>query len=148
MSEPVIRAIAQLDKPAWESLWTAYQAFYGRTLPREVTDATWRRLTSTGEVGGFLAVGERDSALALVHYCFHPATSTAGDNCYLPDLFVTPAARGMHLGRRLIEAVAAEAKRHGAAVVYWQTEEFNASARRLYERIAKRSPFIRYQIEL
>jgi hypothetical protein len=30
----------------------------------------------------------------------------------------------------------------------WQTEEFNATARRLYERVAKRSPFSRYQIEL
>jgi len=40
------------------------------------------------------------------------------------------------------------ARKRGAVVVYWQTEEFNASARRLYERIAKRSPFIRYNIEL
>jgi hypothetical protein len=32
--------------------------------------------------------------------------------------------------------------------VYWQTEEFNGPARRLYERIAKRSPFIRYNVEL
>jgi GNAT superfamily N-acetyltransferase len=148
MPEPILRAIAVGDRAAWEPLWAGYQAFYERTLSPDVTEATWTRLAETGEVSGFLAFAEGGAALGLVHYLLHPATSTQGSNCYLPDLFVVPAARGRHIGRRLIEAVAQAAKARGAAVLYWQTEEFNGTARRLYERLAKRSPFIRYQMEL
>jgi GNAT superfamily N-acetyltransferase len=148
MPEFVIRAIAVGDRAAWEPLWAGYQAFYERAVSRDVTEATWARLTETGDVRGFLALAEGGEALGLVHYLFHPATSTRGCNCYLPDLFVVPPARGKRIGRRLIEAVAAAARLRGATVLYWQTEEFNGTARRLYERVAKRSPFIRYQMDL
>ena len=87
-------------------------------------------------------------ALGLAHYFFHPSSSTLGGDCYLQDLFVVPESRGKRVGRRLIAAVTEVAKAKSAAVLYWQTEEFNGPARRLYERVAKRSPFIRYQIEL
>jgi GNAT superfamily N-acetyltransferase len=83
-----------------------------------------------------------------VHFVYHPTTWSIGGTCYLEDLFVAPAARGQRIGRRLIAAAADAAKANGATTLYWQTEEFNATARRLYERVAKRSPFIRYQIEL
>jgi GNAT superfamily N-acetyltransferase len=144
----VIRPVGSDDRAAWEPLWAGYQAFYERTLAREVTDFTWERLTDSGTLFGLLAIAGRGDAVGLVHFLYHPSTSTIGGNCYLQDLFVTPSARGQHLGRRLIAAVADAAKVKGTAVLYWQTEEFNATARRLYERVAKRSPFIRYQIDL
>jgi GNAT superfamily N-acetyltransferase len=87
-----------------------------------------------------LALNENGEAIGLAHFFYHPSTSTSGGNCYLQDLFVIPAARGQRVGRRLIAAVAQAAKTKGVAVVYWQTEEFNGPARRLYERVAKRSP--------
>ena len=34
------------------------------------------------------------------------------------------------------------APRLRAEILYWQTEEFNGTARRLYERVARRSPFV------
>jgi GNAT superfamily N-acetyltransferase len=149
VSEPFIRAIVVEDRDAWLPLWAGYQAFYERTVSREVTEATWARLTQTGDVCGFLAFNtEEGTALGLVHYLFHPSTSKLGSNCYLPDLFVVPAARGQRIGRQLIARVTEAARARGAEVLYWQTEEFNGTARRLYERVAKRSPFIRYQLEL
>ena len=143
-----IRPIGLDDRVSWEPLWTAYLDFYGRRLAPEVTEFTWRRLTRTGEIEGLLAIDEQHRAVGLVQFFFHPSTSTIGGNCYLQDLFVVPAARGGRIGAQLIAAVAAAAKAKGAAILYWQTEEFNGTARRLYERVAKRSPFIRYQIEL
>ncbi|SRR5579883_379558 len=143
-----IRPIEAGDRKLWEPLWAGYLAFYERTVPQEATDFTWRRLISDGEVKGLLALDETGEALGLVQYLYHASTWNLGGNCYLQDLFVVPAARGRRIGRRLIAAVAEAAKAKGATVVYWQTEEFNGTARRLYERVAKRSPFIRYNIEL
>jgi len=148
ISELVIRPISTGDRERWEPLWNGYLDFYEKTIPQEATKLTWQRLTTNGEIEGLLAVDEHGEALGLVHFLYHPSTSSVGGNCYLQDLFVIPSARGRRVGRRLIEAVRLMAKKKGAAVLYWQTEEFNGTARRLYERVAKRSPFIRYQIEL
>lgn len=142
------RPIRSVDRELWEPLWTAYQTFYDRTLSQETIEFTWKRLKESGEIDGFMAFDQSGEALGLIHYFFHPATSTMGGSCYIPDLFVLPSARGRGVGRQLIAAVVEVARGRQAAVVYWQTEEFNGAARRLYERIAKRSPFIRYQIDL
>ncbi len=147
-SDLVIRPIDATDRAAWEPLWAGYLAFYERTLPREVTDFTWRRLTTGDGVFGLLAIDQTGDAVGMVHFVFHPTTWSIGGSCYLEDLFVSPTARGRRVGRRLIAAVGEAAKARGATTLYWQTEEFNGTARRLYERVAKRSPFVRYQVEL
>jgi GNAT superfamily N-acetyltransferase len=143
-----IRAVGTSDRAEWEPLWKGYQDFYARDLASDTTDLTWTRLTATHEIHGLMAGTSSGESVGLVHFVFHPATSTRGDNCYIPDLFVAPAARRHGVARELIAAVVKIARENDAAVVYWQTEEFNGNARRVYEKIAKRSPFIRYQIDL
>jgi len=46
----------------------------------------------------------------------------------------------------LIQAVAERAR--GAKRLYWQTLESNATARRVYDRLAERSGFIVYRMAL
>lgn len=148
MSDITVRLIAPGDRAAWEPLWIGYTTFYEKTVPSDVTAFTWDRLSRGVDLFGFLAIEGSGGAVGLVQFLFHPSSWNKGGNCYLQDLFVVPAARGRHIGRRLIEAVADAAKAKGAAVLYWQTEEFNGTARRLYERVAKRSPFVRYDYDL
>jgi GNAT superfamily N-acetyltransferase len=149
MSDIVIRPVAAGDRAAWEPLWLGYLAFYEKTVPQAATDYTWKRLLDPADpVEGLLAVDADGTALGLVQYLHHASTWSVGGNVYLQDLFVVPAARGKRIGRRLIAAVTEISKAKGAAVLYWQTEEFNGTARRLYERVAKRAPFVRYNIEL
>jgi GNAT superfamily N-acetyltransferase len=63
----------------------------------------------------------------------------------LQDLFVAEEARGKGIGRALIEAVYTAARGTGASRVYWLTQESNATARALYDKIADRSGFIQYR---
>jgi GNAT superfamily N-acetyltransferase len=63
---------------------------------------------------------------------------------YLQDLYVAPEARGPARAA-LIEAVYAAADAAGRPNVYWLTQEFNTTARRLYDRIGTATPFIKYQ---
>lgn len=148
ISELTIRPIGLNDREAWEQLWKGYLDFYEKTVPKETTEFAWNRLTTTHEVEGLVAVDDQGEALGLAQFLYHHSTNSIGGNCYLQDLYVIPGARGRRVGRRLIAAVVQAAKAKQVAVVYWQTEEFNGTARRLYERVAKRSPFIRYQIDL
>jgi GNAT superfamily N-acetyltransferase len=143
-----IRPICAADRELWEPLWRGYLDFYDKCVSQEMVDFTWRRLAQSGEIGGLLAIDRAGEALGLVHYFYHPSTSTMGGNCYVQDLFVLASNRRRGVGRQLMAAVVNAAREKRAEVIYWQTEEFNGTARRLYEKIAKRSPFIRYQIEL
>ena len=142
----MIRALQPGDRAQWQRLYEGYQAFYGfADRPAAFYDAAFARLTS-GAAGDFhgLVWQEGSRLLGLAHYVFHPNLWRDEGVCYLQDLFTAGDARGRGVARALIEAVYAEADRHGASNVYWLTQEFNATARQLYDRIAKVTPFIRY----
>ena len=81
----------------------------------------------------------------IVQFIYHRSCWTVGNYCYLQDLFVADSARGLGLGRKLIEAVYARAKADGCSRVHWLTQEGNATARWLYDRVATRSGFIQYR---
>ena len=140
-----IRPLTAADEAEWRRLWAAYLAFYETEKPEEIYQSTWARLLSPDHPNqnGLIALKD-GQPIGLVHYIFHPSNWTLTDVCYLQDLYADPAVRGTGVGRALIEAVYAKADEKGAASVYWLTQEFNATARHLYDRVAKVTPFIRY----
>ena len=91
----MIRPIRVQDRPVWGQLWTGYLSYYKTVLPEEVYATTFARLLSgaAGEFRGLLAV-RNGVPVGLVHYLFHPGSWSAGDACYLQDLFTLPQARG------------------------------------------------------
>lgn len=142
----MIRALTAADFAPWEQLWLAYLRFYRAEVSDEVTAATFRRLCDQSDgLIGLIATDDRGVVVGLAHLVFHPSTWSADSYCYLEDLFVAPAARGTGTARELLEATFAEARRRGAARTYWQTQEFNAPARSLYDQVAHRTSFIVYE---
>ena len=153
-----VRAVAQGDHDAWQALWHGYNVFYGRAwgadgappVPAAVTAATWERFFDAGEPVWALVAEDAQSGalLGFTHYLFHRGTNHIEPVCYLEDLFTAEAARGKGVGRALIAAVCEAAKAAGAARVYWLTQEGNATARRLYDRVAEKSDFVVYEKEV
>lgn len=143
--ETRIRPIAPADEPAWRALWTAYLEFYETTVPEEVYRTTFARLLSADhpDQNGFLAV-HGTTPVGLVHYIYHPHNWRIEKVCYLQDLYANPEVRGTGVGRKLIETVYAQADADGCPSVYWMTQDFNAQARKLYDRIGVLTPFIKY----
>lgn len=140
-----IRPLTATDEAAWRRLWTGYLAYYETRVPDEVYQSTFARLLGDDpqDFHGRLALVD-GQPLGLVHFLFHRHCWKIENVCYLQDLYVDPQARGTGLGRKLIEAVYAEADANGTPAVYWLTQDFNTTARQLYDRIAKVTPFIRY----
>ena len=146
MSSIRVRPLSVSDRPAWDRLWAGYLAFYESVLDPAVSETTWTRLLDPAfPIHGLVAVDEVGAPIGLTHYVLHPATWAVGPYCYLEDLFVDPAARAGGVGRALIEAVYAAADAAGASRVYWLTHETNATARLLYDRVARHRGFIQYQ---
>jgi GNAT superfamily N-acetyltransferase len=142
----MIRELAAGDFPAWERLWQAYLRFYRAEVTGAVTAATFRRLCDQADgMTGLVASDDQGELVGLAHLVSHPSTWSADPYCYLEDLFVTPAARGTGTARQLLDAAFAEAHRRGAARTYWETQEFNAPARSLYDQVAHRTSFVIYE---
>lgn len=147
MADITIRKLTPGDKPAWQPLYEGYQRFYERDdLPQVFYDHVFGRLTSGNpkDFMGLVAEGADGRLLGLVHYVFHPHLWRPEGVCYLMDLFTDAQTRGQGVGRRLIEAVYACADEAGVPSVYWLTQEFNYAGRALYDKVATRTPFIRY----
>lgn len=142
-----IRRLGASDRIPWERLFRAYIDFYQATVADDVIELAWQRLI-TGPPDGFLglvAVDDTGHPVAIAHVLFHISTWSPTTYCYLEDLFVDPSARGAGIGRALIEAVYRAADERGCTRTYWMTQETNDSARALYDRVAEKSQFIRYQ---
>ncbi|MGZ4193170.1 MAG: GNAT family N-acetyltransferase, partial [Solirubrobacteraceae bacterium] len=87
------------------------------------------------------------SLVGIAHYLIHANTS-GPDVCYLQDLFTAPESRGRGAATALIEAIAGWARDQGCLRLYWSTHESNATARRVYDRVAANRGFIRYELDL
>ena len=138
--------LSPADRAAWEALARGYKDFYNTPTGDAEYDRAWNRLLTHDGVFG-LAAWTDGRLVGIAHYLFHTSV-WAATTCYLQDLFTAPAARGHGVARALIEAVAAQARERGAARYYWLTQEHNAVARVLYDKVGKHHGFIRYDYAL
>ena len=140
-----IRALEAVDETEWRRLWHAYLEFYETELPEEIYACTFARLLGKDpqDFHGKLALLD-GKPVGLVHYVFHRHGWKIENVCYLQDLYADPDVRGQGIGRALIEAVYDAADQNGTPSVYWNTQDFNATARVLYDRIGTLTPFIKY----
>ncbi len=151
MTDLTIRPAVPADFEQWLPLWDGYNAFYGRSGPTAldpaITDITWARFFTAAEPVHALVAESDGQLLGLAHYLFHRTTTMINNTCYLNDLFTAPEARGRGVGRALIAAVTEAAKAAGSPRLYWLTHETNATARKLYDAMAKDSGFIVYRVD-
>lgn len=146
MTEILVTPFRASDRERWAELWRGYLDFYETSLPEAIYEDTWQRLMSPGPIFGFGARldGETAPLVGITHYLFHDHAWSPKQVCYLQDLFVDATLRGTGCGRALIEAVGRVARERDCLRLYWTTKENNATARLLYDRLAKFNGFIRY----
>lgn len=142
----IIRPLQSADKAEWRRLWKSYLDFYKTTLPAKTFDITFDRLLDTGtnEFRCLLAV-EDDRPIGLAHFLSHRHCWHQQNVFYLQDLFVDANARGRGTGRTLIEAIYTIADDEQVPDVYWMTHGDNHNARHLYDQLAHKVDFVKYQ---
>ena len=141
-----VHPLDQAHRHAWQPLAEAYKAFYRTPTTPEEYDRAWSRLMAAQAVRG-LGASVEGRLVGIAHVVLH-GSAWADRVCYLQDLYTVPEARGQGVGRALIAAVATHARQAGASRYYWLTQENNAVARVLYERVARYNGFIRYDHSL
>jgi GNAT superfamily N-acetyltransferase len=131
-------------------LIAAYQRFYEvDRVDEERNRAFFRRFLAPSDDG--LLLGARDGEEIVGYAClyWHFSSLVVAETVLMNDLFVNEAARGLGLGRALIEASASVARERGAAYLEWATAPDNTTAQRLYDSTgAERSEWVQYELGL
>jgi GNAT superfamily N-acetyltransferase len=142
------RDIQVSDKERWLVLWQGYLDFYKTVVPAEQTERTWNRIIDS-EFNMKCAVAELDGkVVGFTTYNLQNSTWSPNGHCYLEDLFVEPAARGTGSGRALIEFVKSFALENKCSRLYWNTDEDNETARKLYDTYVLESGKRQYRVQL
>lgn len=142
----IVRDLAPGDRDAWRALFHAYGVFYETDLADEVLDHVWSALLG-GALRGFVA--EQDGVVVgFAHVRNHVATFSVGEDWYLEDLFVDPSARSGGVGTAILEHLVKIATWEGGGTLRWVTAETNATAQRVYDKLATRTTWVTYEVEL
>ncbi|RJQ73802.1 GNAT family N-acetyltransferase [Pseudonocardiaceae bacterium YIM PH 21723] len=141
-----VSPLVEADRADWERLFQSYLGFYGRTGSPELFDAKWPIFLTGKDM--LARIARVDGQVAgFTHFFSHPNAS-GPDDCYLQDLYTDPEVRGKGVGRALIQAVADWAAEQGCGRVYWHTQQTNAVAQVLYNKVAVNDFRLRYVIDL
>jgi len=143
-----IEKLSQGHHAAWLQLFRGYIEFYEANISQEQYILTWNRLLDDQyNLYGLVAVDD-GNICGIAHYSFQTSTWAPKNYCYLEDLFVDPLVRGRGMGRALIDAIKDIAVKSGSSRLYWNTDQTNETARKLYDSYVSESGKFQYRIPL
>ena len=128
-----IRLAGRDDADAIGRLLYAFNREFDEPAPEPPVLAQRVRQLLDGSDMLVLLAGDGPDGLAVLR--FRAAIWSAGLECYLAELYVTPARRGQGLGRELMETALREARGRGADTMDIGVDEPDLAARRLYESL-------------
>jgi GNAT superfamily N-acetyltransferase len=132
-------------------LFDLYRQFYGLPAAPQVAAGFISERLDRGDSVIFLARRE-EAGLGFVQLypVFSSTAARPGRLWLLNDLFVTAAARGLGVGRALMERARNHALDSGATGIFLQTARDNLTAQRLYESLGYRRDdlFLVYELAL
>jgi GNAT superfamily N-acetyltransferase len=142
----VVRPVEPRDDDAWRRLFREYGVFYETSFDDAQLDHVWGLLT-TEESGVDALVAEvGGEVVGIAHYRSHPDTFSTGRDWYLDDLYTDPSARGTGVASALIQRLTELARATGPGTLRWITAEDNVTAQRVYDRLAKRTTWVTYEV--
>jgi ribosomal protein S18 acetylase RimI-like enzyme len=128
-----VRLATDADAPAIGQLLHDFNREFDDPTP----EPSWlaRRITHliAGGDTAVLLVGAGPDGLAVMR--FREAIWDGAPECYLAELYIVPAKRGVGLGRALMEAAIEYARARGATYMDLGTGELDVAARALYESL-------------
>ncbi len=141
-----VRPIEASDHDEWFALFTAYGVFYEAEFTEVQIETVWGWLMDKKHPHNAWVAEVDGELVGFAHLRQHSDTFTGGKAWYLDDLFTAPAARGLGVATKLISALRAYADAHGGGTISWITADDNATAQRVYDKIANRTRWVTYEL--
>ena len=137
------------DRDRWEHLYRQYADFYQVPMNNEILTTVWNWIHDPEQP--FYALGARDNNGTLVgfmHFRAMPSPLRGRMVGFVDDLFIDPAQRGTGLVDALFNALEQQAMERGWPLVRWITAETNYRGRAVYDRVARKTHWLTYQLDI
>ncbi len=145
-----VRPALPQDRAAFLAMWRDFVA----TAPdepgnHEMGERNWDRLMDrTSGLRCILAVDGDDTPQGFTLFVTFPFTWSKGDACYLEDIFVRAESRGSGAARAMIAHLRQLGEEAGWFKIFWMTQPDNFTAQRLYDKVAQRMDYLRYDLNI
>ena len=137
------------DFAQWRQLYEGYAAFYRMPMSDETARRVWGWLLDPQHgLEALVARSAEHGVIGLAHFRAMPRPLSGSVAGFLDDLFVAPEMRGRRIADRLISAMAELGRQRGWTLIRWLTGDNNYRGRGVYDRLAKRTMWITYQMDL
>lgn len=145
-----VRTVRYADRDAFLEMWRDFVALApGEPGNHSIGELNWSRILDEGHrLQGLVAVDQAHEPLGFTLYLAFPFTWSRGDVCYLQDIYVRPEARGRGAARAMIARLREIGNSAGWFKIFWMTQSDNFDAQRLYDKVAERKDYIRYDLNV
>lgn len=148
---PLVRAAVQDDLDSVARLFDQYRQFYRRESDLAGALAFIGSRLQNGDSVIFVVQAEPGGPVVGFTQLYPMfASLSMGRSFVLNDLFISPMARGLGLGRLLLLRAARYGRESGARYLELSTELTNLAAQRLYEKLGwvRETAFVQYSLDL
>lgn len=137
MATHVVWQAGTAEATAVSGLLVEFRDWAGSSWPSaDMFQASVQTLIQDPNTAFLLGSPDRDTPPAGVcQLRFRLSVWTASEDCWIEDVYVREHARGTGLGRALVDAACAHARRRGCGRIELDVNEDNAPAMRLYRSI-------------
>lgn len=148
MSNSAVRAAEAKDRDAFLAMWREFVAL----APDEpgnhaMGELNWHRIMDPGSgLRCLIACSPEGVPVGFTLYLTFPFTWSRGDACYLQDIFVDAGQRGKGVAQAMIAELRVIGEAAGWYKIFWMTQPDNHAAQRLYEKVARRMDYLRYDL--
>lgn len=137
------------DRDAFVTMWRDFVAAKpSEPGNHDLAEQNWARAIDPAHPLRCILATDDGVAQGFTLFLDFPFTFSAGNVCYLLDIYVRPAARCRGHARAMIDHLASIGRASGWYKIFWMTEPDNHRARRLYDLVAMQSKLIRYDLVL
>jgi len=143
-----VRALSVTDRDRWRELYEGYCDFYSKPLSDERAEIVFTWLMDADHELECIVAELDGQVVGLAHFREFARPIAGGRAMFLDDLFTAPEARGTGAATTLIEALREIGKERGLVMIRWLTADDNVAAQRVYDKLARKTNMLTYDLEL
>jgi ribosomal protein S18 acetylase RimI-like enzyme len=144
-----VSPLQENDRGQWENLYRDYAEFYKMPMTADILETVWSWVfDQDNPFFGLIAKNETGDAVGLAHCREMPSPLRGALVGFLDDLYVKPEFRGTGCVQAVYKTLNELGKNRGWPFIRWITAEDNYRGRASYDRIAKRTHWLTYQMQV
>ena len=150
MSAVSVRSAVAEDRDAFLEMWRDFVSLApGEPGNHTMGEMNWERVGDPAHaLQCIICVDESGAQIGFTLFSSLPFTWSRGEVCYLQDIYVRPESRGKGAAQAMIERLKEMGDAAGWFKIFWMTQSDNFAAQRVYDKVAKRMDYLRYDLNV